>query len=150
MQMMKLNLESDNKSVVSAGSNESKDISKAGFDNDDDFERFKENFVIKPYFIPEESYIQLVRLGELEEYFENKFKSNSTIIIIKIEQTNSKVVDNLKEITKMPSIYTKYIIPELQIIKANYSSYSSNSNPNFTKILNTDNPEQIKIKGIQL
>ncbi len=51
----------------------------------------------------------------------------------------------------MPKLYCKYIIEELQNInkgKEDYTSYFSNNNQShLTKVLSSDNPEEIKIKG---
>jgi len=57
---------------------ESKDLDKSigQFDNDDDFESFKEIFVVKPYFMSEEDYNLLVNKDSLEEVLETKFPSN--------------------------------------------------------------------------
>jgi len=61
---------------------ESKDLDKSigQFDDDDDFESFKEIFVVKPYFMSEEDYNLLVNNDSLEEILETKFPSNFLLI----------------------------------------------------------------------
>jgi len=133
---------------ISIGSNNSKN-SQDG--DDDDYEKgYKEVFIIKPYFIPEEEYELIVNGPGIEGFLASKFTSityNLLYLYKNIENVNSKIVENLKEIKEIPPVYHKYIIPELQKIKKDeYSTYSSNSLGKLTKILSSDNPEEIKIK----